>query len=54
MYPVNTKVGEDDEQRELENVIEQKRGICWRIIEFTVSADFSKEAGRRKDGHERH
>lgn len=51
--PIDEEVGEHDEERELEEIIQSKRGIGREIIKFRVAAHFTEEKGRCEDGHDR-
>lgn len=52
MDPVDEEVGETDEQGELEDVVQPKRGIGRRIVQFGISLDFANKKGDGKDGHD--
>ena len=54
VYPVDAKVGEADEERELKVVIEREGCVRGGIVEFSVATDFKEEKGSGTDGHDRH
>ena len=51
--PVDTKVGETDENGELQNVVPHARPIRCCIIQLRVSTNLAQEEGEREDGHDR-
>lgn len=52
--PVDEEVGEDEEERELEEVVPQAGALLGDIVELAVAADLEQEEGRRHQGHEGH
>ena len=54
MYPVYAQVGEGDEERELEIIVESKRRVGGGVVELRVAAHFQEETRRREDGHDGH
>lgn len=52
--PVDEEVGEDEEERELEEVVPQAGALLGDIVELAVAADLEQEQGRRHHGHEGH
>jgi hypothetical protein len=54
MDPVNAKVAEQDEERELENIPPCARPFLSGVVEFAVAPDLSQEDGSCEDGHDRH
>ena len=54
VYPVDAKVGEADEKRELEVVVEREGCVRGCIVEFSIATDFKKEKGSGTDGHDGH
>ena len=54
MNPVDAEVGEDEEKRELENVVEGEGGVRGGVVEFGVAPDFNQEKRAGKDGHDWH
>lgn len=50
--PIDEKIGEQDEERELEIVVQAERGIGRGVIKFGVTAHFAEEKGGREDGHD--
>ena len=52
MDPVNEKVGKADKEGELDDVVKCKGGVRGRVVEFSVTADFTKEKRHGEDGHE--
>lgn len=41
--PVNTQIGETNEQWKLEEVVKGKRSFGWSIVELAVATDLKKE-----------
>ena len=54
MDPVDEEVGEEEEERELDEVVQRERGFRGEFVELRVPAYFSHEEGRGEDGHGRH
>jgi hypothetical protein len=54
MSPVDTEVGKEEEERELEEVVPKPGSIFGGVVEFAVSAHFEEEEGCRDDGHDGH
>ena len=52
--PVDQKVGEADEDGELEVVVEREGCVRRCVVEFSVAADFKEEEGSGEDGHDGH
>lgn len=51
---VHQAVGEEDEQRELEDVVPHARAVLERVVEFGVAVELQPEAGRRQQRHAGH
>ena len=49
--PVDEEIGEANEERELEDVVEREGRIRGAIVEFGKSAHFTEKQGRGEDGH---
>lgn len=54
MYPVYEEIREQDEERNLQNIVEGKRGVCRCVIQLSVTAYLCREERHREDGHDRH
>ena len=54
MDPVDAEVGEEDEDRELEDVVSHERGLRRMIVHLRVATDFADEAHGCEERHERH
>ena len=54
MDPVDEEVGKDEKEGKLEEVVERKRGLRWRVVEFSVAADFKEEEGCCEYAHDGH
>ena len=52
--PVDEEVGEADEERELEVVVEGEGCVRRCVVEVSVAADFKEEKGSGEDGHDGH
>ncbi|EER40561.1 predicted protein [Histoplasma capsulatum H143] len=50
--PVDEEVGEDDEERELEVVVERKGSVFEVVVHFCIPADLEEEDGSCEDGHD--
>lgn len=50
--PVDAEVGEDDEERELEECVEGEGGVCGEVVELGVVAHLCDEERRRQRGHD--
>lgn len=50
--PIDEEIGEQDEERELKEIVQAKRGIRRGLIKFRVAAHFTEEKGRCEDGHD--
>jgi hypothetical protein len=49
--PVDEEIGEEDEERELQDTVEGEWFLGGSIVEFGVSADFKDEEWGRQEGH---
>lgn len=49
--PVDTQIGEGNEQRELEEVVECKRSVRRSVVEFPKTTNFKQEEGRGENCH---
>ncbi len=54
MDPVDAKIGKDEEERELKNVVPEAGALVCSVVELAVASDFDEEDGCRANGHERH
>jgi len=53
MNPIDEKVGEQDEEGELNDVVEQERSVRGRVVKFSMAADFAEKAGCGQESYER-
>ena len=54
MNPINTEIGEADEQWELYVVVNTERCIGGRIVQFSVASNFGEETWSGEDSHDGH
>lgn len=54
MDEVYQEVGEEDEDRKLQIVVERKGSIAESVVEFGVALDFEGEESGSEKRHERH
>lgn len=52
--PVDEEIGEHEEERELEYVVQRKRRVANSVVHVSVAADFEEEKGNGGGGHARH
>lgn len=52
--PVDEEVGEDDEERELQEIVPQAGAVGGDVVELAVAADLEQEERRRQQGDEGH
>lgn len=50
--PVDGRVGEEEEERELQVVVPESRALVYGIVQLRVSADLEQEPGYGEDGHD--
>ena len=51
--PVDAEIGEDEEERELQVVVQVEGFVRRGVVEFTVAAHFGEEERDGEDGHDR-
>lgn len=54
MDPVDAEVGEEQEKRELKDVVPHSRTFLGTIVQLAIASDFKEEEGRSADSHEWH
>ena len=54
MDPVDAKIGESEEERELEDAVVREWLFSERVIEFGIASDLGDEERSGQQGHERH
>ncbi len=54
MNKVDAKVGEDEEERELEEIVPSSRSFSKGVVELGVSPNLGEEEGYREDRDPRH
>ena len=52
--PVDEEIGEDEEERELKEIVKGEWGIVEGVVEFGVTPDFCKKYGSGDEGHQWH
>lgn len=53
MDPIDEKVGEENEERKLEDIVQGEWCIGQNIVQLGVSSHFTNKKGDGKDGHDR-
>lgn len=52
--PVDEEIGEENEKRELDIVVQRKRSFVKPVVELRIAFDLKDEAERSQDSHTRH